>query len=238
MSANLAKEVSINEQKFYFNTKIKLINISFKFEEGNYILKDINLQINKGQTIGIIGESGSGKSTLVDLLIGLHKSNDGIIEIDGVKDMQMNQSWRNSIGYVSQVIYLSDDTIKNNIAFGVPNEEVNENRILELIKQVQLETFINTLENGFNTRVGERGTQLSGGQRQRIGIARALYHNPDILVLDEATSALDSKTEKEVMLSISNLKGKKTIIIIAHRLSTLSEADTIYEIKNKKLTKV
>jgi len=237
MSANLAKEVSINEQKFYFNTKIKLINISFKFEEGNYILKDINLQINKGQTIGIIGESGSGKSTLVDLLIGLHKSNDGIIEIDGVKDMQMNQSWRNSIGYVSQVIYLSDDTIKNNIAFGIPNEEVNENRILELIKQVQLETFINTLENGFNTRVGERGTQLSGGQRQRIGIARALYHNPDILVLDEATSALDSKTEKEVMLSISNLKGKKTIIIIAHRLSTLSEADTIYEIKNKKLTK-
>jgi ABC-type multidrug transport system fused ATPase/permease subunit len=231
-------EVSLNNIKYSFNSKIEFKNISFKFQSGKHVLKDICLEIHKGQTIGIIGESGSGKSTLVDLLIGLHTSTDGVIEIDGNSNLQLNQSWRNSIGYVSQTIYLSDESIKNNIAFAIPNGEIDETRVLELLKQVQLESFVSNLEEGYNTRVGERGVQLSGGQRQRIGIARALYNNPDILILDEATSALDSNTEKGVMQSIGNLKGIKTIIIIAHRVSTLAGADVIYEIKNKTLNKL
>ena len=198
-------------------------------------LKDINLKIKKGQIIGIIGESGSGKSTLVDLIIGLHKPISGKILIDGISGFQTSQSWRNSIGYVSQTIYLTDDTIKNNIALGIPENKIEETRIVELLEQVQLKKFINNLELGVNTKVGERGVQLSGGQRQRIGIARALYHNPDILILDEATSALDMETEIEIMRSINYLKRHKTIIIIAHRLSTLKSCDSIYKIDDGKL---
>jgi ABC-type bacteriocin/lantibiotic exporter with double-glycine peptidase domain len=223
---------------FKFQKNIEFKNLSFDFKEEIEILKESNLEIKKGQTIGVIGESGSGKSTFVDLLIGLHKPTAGEIIIDGVSGFQINPAWRNKIGYVSQTIFLTDDSIKNNIAFGIPEKEVDSIRILELLKQVQLEVFINSLENGFNTRVGERGVQLSGGQRQRIGIARALYHNPDILILDEATSALDSATEKEVMKSISNLKGQKTIIIIAHRLTTLVDCNFVYEVKNKELNLV
>ena len=147
----------------------------------------------------------------------------------------MNQSFRNIIGYVSQSIYLTDDSIKNNIALGISEDMINDQIIKELLTQVQLDSFIDNLDFGINTRVGERGVQLSGGQRQRIGIARALYHNPDILVLDEATSALDTETESEVMRSVTKLKGKKTIIIVTHRTSTLLDADVIYKIENKNL---
>ena len=223
---------------FNFQNNIEFRNINFSFTSDHKILKDISFNILKGQTIGIIGESGSGKSTLVDLLIGLHKPDSGKILIDSISDFQMNQSWRNKIGYVSQSINLIDDSIKKNIAFGVSENKINDLRINELLAQVQLKIFVNSLQNGVNTKVGDRGVQLSGGQRQRIGIARALYHNPDILILDEATSALDSETEKEVMKSIYNLKGQKTIIIIAHRLSTLESADEIYEIKKNKLDKL
>ena len=172
---------------------------------------------------------------MVDVLIGLHKPTSGEILIDGKKDFQLKQSWRNKIGYVSQSIYLTDDTIKKNIAFGVSEDKIDIARINQLIKDVQLDEFIKTLELEIDTKVGERGVQLSGGQRQRIGIARALYNQPEILVLDEATSALDSETEKEVMESINNLKGKKTIIMIAHRISTLIKADIIYEVKNNQI---
>ena len=147
----------------------------------------------------------------------------------------MQQLWRSKIGYISQTIFLTDDSIANNIAFGVEKKHINFDLINELLKQVQLNKFVNNLENGLDTRVGERGVQLSGGQRQRIGIARALYNNPEILILDEATSALDSFTETQVLNSIKNLKGEKTILMVAHRLTTLEDCDIIYEVKNNKL---
>ena len=228
----------ISHKGFNFQKNIEFRNTDFSFTPDYKILKDVSFKIVKGQTVGIIGESGSGKSTLVDLLIGLHKPDSGQILIDGISGFQMNQSWRNKIGYVSQSINLIDDSIKENIAFGISASQINEIKIKELLVQVQLEKFVNTLKIGMNTKVGDRGIQLSGGQRQRIGIARALYHNPDILILDEATSALDTETEKEVMKSIYNLKGQKTIIIVAHRLTTLELVDEMYEIKNNKLNKL
>tara|TARA_Y100000385_G_scaffold296_1_gene343 strand:- start:5611 stop:7233 length:1623 start_codon:yes stop_codon:yes gene_type:complete len=233
------KELKINNRpnqaisqktQFNFQNDIKLENISFSFNEDRVILKNINLKIKKGETIGIIGESGSGKSTLIDLILGLHKPTSGQIIIDGVSGLQTNQQWRKKIGFVSQSIYLIDDTIKNNIALGVQENEINDLKIIELLKQVQLEEFIINLKFGVNSKVGERGVQLSGGQRQRIGIARALYHDPDVIILDEATSALDNETEKDVMESFNNLKGVKTIIMIAHRTSTLKDCDFIYKI--------
>ena len=227
-----------NLKKFEFQKSIKFQKVSFSFNEGEEILKELNFEIEKGQIIGIIGESGSGKSTLVDLLVGLHIPNSGDVLIDGIIGFQMNQSWRNIVGYVSQSIYLIDDSIKNNIALGISEDQINEKRIKEVLKQVQLEKFIKNLDLGILTKVGERGVQLSGGQRQRIGIARALYHNPNVLILDEATSALDTETEKEIMNTIYKFKGKKTIIIIAHRLSTLNIADYVYKVENSKISKV
>ena len=204
-------QAALEKIQFNFQNEIKLENIRFSFNEDRVILKDINLKIKKGQTIGIIGESGSGKSTLIDLIIGLHKPTSGQILIDGVSGFQIDQQWRKKIGYVSQSIYLIDDTIKNNIALGVQENEIIDLRINELLKQVQLEEFISNLKFGVNTKVGERGVQLSGGQRQRIGIARALYHDPDVIILDEATSALDNETERDLMESFNNLIGVKTI---------------------------
>ncbi|MDA9893056.1 ABC transporter ATP-binding protein/permease [Flavobacteriaceae bacterium] len=227
-----------SKEKFEFKNKIEFKNVSFGFNKNQNIIKDIDLKINKGATLGIIGESGSGKSTFVDLLIGLHKPTSGSILIDEKSEIQLKQSWRNNIGYVSQSIYLMDNSILNNIALGVSEDMIDRERINQLIKDVQLEKFVANLKLGIETKVGERGVQLSGGQRQRIGLARALYNNPDILILDEATSALDTETEIEVMTSINNLKGKKTIIIIAHRKSTLEKCDFIYEITNSRIKQV
>jgi ABC-type multidrug transport system fused ATPase/permease subunit len=224
-------QAALENMQFNFQNEINLENIIFSFNEDRVIIKDIYLKIKKGETIGIIGESGSGKSTLIDLIIGLHKPTSGQILIDGISGFQMDQQWRKKIGYVSQSIYLIDDTIKKNIALGVQENEIIDLRISELLKQVQLEEFISNLKFGVNTKVGERGVQLSGGQRQRIGIARALYHDPDVIILDEATSALDNETERDVMESFNNLKGVKTIIIIAHRTSTLKDCDFIYKIE-------
>ena len=231
---DIKNEIKKSNDVWNFNSSIELKNIHFSYRENN-ILEEIDLTIYKGQTIGIIGESGSGKSTLVNLIMGLHLPSSGDISIDGISGFQMQQLWRSKIGYISQTIFLTDDTIANNIAFGVEKKHVNFDLINELLKQVQLDKFVNNLENGLDTRVGERGVQLSGGQRQRIGIARALYNNPEILILDEATSALDSFTETQVLNSIKNLKGKKTILMIAHRLTTLADCDIVYEVKNNKL---
>ena len=228
----------IFSDKHDFVDVIKLRNVNFNFNNRDIILNNINIDILKSQVIGIIGESGSGKSTLIDLIIGLHAPTSGEISIDGVLNLQMKQTWRNNIGYVSQSIYLVDDSIAKNIALGIPENKINFNRINEVLKQVQLEKFINSLELGVNTKVGERGVQLSGGQRQRIGIARSLYNDPSVLILDEATSALDTNTEIEVMKSINKLKKGKTIIIVAHRLSTIENCDIVYEIINNKLSLV
>lgn len=238
MQSNQNKIEVISNQNFNFQKNIEFRNINFSYSADNIILNDVSFNLVRGQTIGVIGESGSGKSTLVDLLIGLHKPDSGQILIDGISGFQINQSWRNKIGYVSQSINLIDESIKKNIAFGISDNKIDDIKIKDLLVQVQLEKFVNSLQNGVNTKVGDRGVQLSGGQRQRIGIARALYHNPDILILDEATSALDTETEKEVMKSIYNLKGQKTIIIVAHRLTTLELVDEMYEVKNNKLNKL
>jgi ABC-type multidrug transport system fused ATPase/permease subunit len=232
------RESKISPRNFKFQKNIQFSNIDFGFNIKNKILKGVNINIKKGQTIGIIGESGSGKSTFVDLLVGLHKPVFGKILIDGIEGLQMTQTWRNKIGYVSQAIYLTDDSILNNIALGVPEDMIDRSLINKILTQVQLEKFVNSLENGIKTRVGERGVQLSGGQKQRIGLARALYNKPQVLILDEATSALDNLTEKAVMDSVKNLKGDITKIIIAHRLSTLDDCNIIYELLNKQLKKI
>ncbi len=215
-----------------FTNSIKFSNVHFSYNKTTKVLNNINLTINKGQTIGFIGESGSGKSTLVDLLLGLYQPTQGQILIDGVENTQYGKSWRSQIGYVSQSVYLIDDTIKANIAFGVSDDKIDNNKIEQVLRQVQLYDFVLTLKNGINSKVGERGVQISGGQKQRIAIARALYNDPSIIIFDEATSALDTQIESQVINSLMSYKGNKTIIMIAHRVNTLSQCDQIFNLKD------
>ena len=221
-------------KQFTFDKEIKLEDIQFSYKE-KIILNSTNLEIKKGTTIGIVGASGSGKSTLVDLINGLLKPTKGTITVDGIEIDEFIKSWQQTIGYVGQEIFLIDDTIKANIAFGISDQEINMDSIIKALEAAQLSSFIDDLELGIETKVGERGVQLSGGQKQRIGIARALYHNPSVLIFDEATASLDHETEKQVMNSIYNLKQDKTMIIIAHRISTLEDCDQVYEVKNGKI---
>lgn len=215
---------------------IELRDIVFRYEKaaGNS-LEQINLKVAKGQTIGFTGPSGSGKSTLVDVILGLLPPTSGCILVDGENINGDLRSWQNQIGYVQQSIYLTDDTLRRNIAFGLRDEEIDENAMWRAVRSAQLDDFISGLPEGLGTLVGERGVRLSGGQRQRIGIARALYHDPAVLVLDEATSALDHETEKEVMRAVDSLHGEKTILIIAHRLSTLQGCDRVYRLEKGQL---
>jgi len=219
--------------------ELSLKDISFQYDKSeNYALDNINLSILAGQSIGIIGSSGAGKSTLVDIILGLLRPHKGKMLLDGKEINSENiNMWQKNIGYVSQSIYILDDSFKNNIAFGIPKDEIDDEKINNAIKLAQLETFINELPDGLNTFAGEQGVRISGGQLQRIGIARALYNNPSILVFDEATSALDNETEKSVMDSITNLQGNKTIIIIAHRLTTVKDCDIIIELDKGSIIK-
>ena len=219
--------------------ELTLKDISFQYDKSeNYALDNINLSILSGQSIGIIGSSGAGKSTLVDIILGLLRPHKGKMLVDGKEINSENiKMWQKNIGYVSQSIYILDDSFKNNIAFGIPKDEIDDEKINNATKLAQLETFINELPEGLNTFAGEQGVRISGGQLQRIGIARALYNNPSILVFDEATSALDNKTEKSVMDSITNLQGNKTIIIIAHRLTTVKDCDIIIELDKGSIIK-
>jgi ABC-type multidrug transport system fused ATPase/permease subunit len=237
---NKSTKTLISDDKFEFKSKIELKNIYFKYlkNQPEWNLEKINLTIKKGQFIGIQGISGSGKSTLIDLLVGLNKPDKGQFYIDGNSRLLSNSNWRKQIGYVSQNIILVDDTIIQNIALGKNISQIDKEGINLVIEKSGLKGFIASLKDGLDTVVGERGVQLSGGQRQRIGIARSLYQNPKILLLDEATSALDKKTEIKIMSSIEKLKEDITIIIVAHRLSTLKQCDSIYEINNQKLKKV
>ena len=230
----------IEDQELDFNSRIEIQDLYFKYlkDEPSWNIESINLLINKGDFIGIKGSSGSGKSTLIDLLVGLNEPDKGNFLIDGESKILNNPNWRKQIGYVSQNVVLIDDTILQNIALGKDLNKINFENINDVIEKAGLKEFIGTLKEGFNTIVGERGVQLSGGQRQRIGIARALFQNPKILLLDEATSALDNETEKKIMNSITLLKGQLTIILVAHRLSTLNNCNSIYEIQNHKLKKV
>ena len=213
-----------------FNTSVCFNNVSFKYSNaaGN-ANDDLSFCIGKGEAVGIIGHSGAGKSTLVDILLGLLQPTAGEVLVDGL-DIQHNlRSWQDHIGYVPQTIYLVDDTLARNVAFGLPDDKVDHDAVARSIKAAQLDEFVASLPDGINTIVGERGVRLSGGQRQRIGIARALYNDPEILVLDEATSSLDTETEQGVMDAVKELLGTKTIVIIAHRTTTVSYCTKVYK---------
>jgi HlyD family secretion protein len=209
---------------------IVLLDITFTYPgKIQPALQSLSLKIPANKSIGFVGATGSGKSTLVDLVTGLLAPDAGKILVDGVPLTPRNiRSWQDKIGLVSQSIFLSDASIKENVAFGIPTERIDTQRVLEVLKLAHLDELIDELPDGIETRVGERGVQLSGGQRQRVGIARSLYHNPEILVFDEATSALDGITEKSIMEAIHNFSGKKTIILIAHRFTTIQQCDLIY----------
>ncbi|MCM1236784.1 MAG: ABC transporter ATP-binding protein/permease, partial [Ruminococcus flavefaciens] len=211
--------------------KIEVKNVSYRYPDGETdVIEHADFTIQKGKTVAFIGASGAGKSTMVDILLGLLAPQYGRIYADGMNVYKNLATWQQEIGYIPQSIYLSDDTIRNNVAFGIHEKEIDEQAVINALKQAQLYDFVDSLPEGLDTFVGDRGVRLSGGQRQRIGIARALYHDPEILVLDEATSALDNDTETAVMEAIDSLQGRKTIIIIAHRLSTIKNADIIYEV--------
>lgn len=215
-----------------FEKKLELQNLNYKYANSqSFALKNISLYINRGESVGFIGPSGSGKSTMIDLVLGLLKPVSGEILVDGCNIQSNLRQWQNNIGYVPQSIYLTDDSLRRNIAFGIDSELIDQKAVDRVIKAAQLEDFIADLPEGLETFVGERGVRLSGGQRQRIGIARALYHNPSVLVLDEATSALDSLTENEVMRAITALKGEITILIVAHRLTTVKHCDKLYSLR-------
>jgi ABC-type multidrug transport system fused ATPase/permease subunit len=211
---------------------ISLKNVTYRYPKMERdAVHAVNLTIQKGESIAIIGRSGSGKTTLVDVILGLLKPDSGDIELDGRSIYSNLPAWQNLIGYIPQSIFLTGDSIERNIAFGVPDHLIDPNKIETAIQSAQLEHLIQELPQGIKTEVGERGIRLSGGQRQRIGIARALYHSREILVLDEATSALDNETEELVTESIKSLSGSMTMIIIAHRLSTVAHCDRVYQME-------
>ena len=224
----------LGAEKIEFKKAILLKDINFAYDKKD-VLKDINLEIKKGEKIGIVGESGSGKSTFIDLIIGLYRPKKGKIYIDSDELNENNlKSWRKKIGYIPQSIYLIDGNIAENVAFG---ESIDENRVKEVLKMANILEFLESHHEGIWTYVGENGVKLSGGQKQRVAIARALYNNPEILILDEATSALDSETESKIMNEIYKVGSDKTMIIIAHRVSTLDRCDRIIELKDGKISK-
>lgn len=221
--------------KYKFKKELVIDNIVWNYNKSTKkILNNLCLRIKKGEAIALIGTSGAGKTTLVDIILGLLQPQSGGVYMDGIDIFAMKKDWAHIIGYVPQNVYLLDDTIRNNVAFGMNEQEIDNQRVWDALEKAQLKQYIMELPNQLETIVGERGIRFSGGQRQRVAIARALYNNPDILVLDEATSALDNDTEAIVMETINALQGDKTLIIVAHRLTTIRNCDKIYEIKNGK----
>ena len=235
LNIKLEKHTKNKPEYIIFKDDIKFSNIKFSYNKEQLILNDLSLEIKKNQKIGIIGSTGAGKTTFINILLGLLKQQNGEIFIDNKKVILSNRSWQNKIGYVPQNVYLIDDTIKKNIAFGINEENISNIKLEKSLKISQLDSFISKLPNGIDTLVGENGVNLSGGQLQRIGIARAIYDNPEILIFDEPTSSLDSETEKKFIKEIYNVSESKTIIIISHKINTLNFCDKIYILKNGKL---
>jgi len=226
--SNLSKKPQV---KADFNS-IELMDVFFKYEGTRKdTLSHINLKIEKGESIGIIGISGSGKTTLVDVLLGLLSPNKGSILFNGDELNTRLSSWQSHIAYLPQQIFIIDDSLRKNIALGVDNDKIDDNKIIDAIKKASLEDFLNELPQALDTILGERGIRISGGQRQRVALARAFYHDRDVLFMDESTSALDTETEKEVVREILNLKGKRTVVVIAHRLNTLKHCDRVYKLE-------
>ena len=216
--------------------KIVLDHISFSYPNTDKpIFTDAHMEVKKGQSVGIMGPSGAGKSTIVDILLGLLHAQAGTITCDGRDIFENYPSWLAKIGYIPQAIYLIDESIRDNIAFGIDADKIDDKRIWEVLEEAQLKSFVEELPDGLDTTIGDRGVRISGGQRQRLGIARALYHDPEILVFDEATSALDGDTETAVMEAVNSFHGRKTMVIIAHRLNTIAKCDVIYKVENEKI---
>ncbi|UOR13782.1 ABC transporter ATP-binding protein [Halobacillus amylolyticus] len=241
-SSNIALDVKtgvINKGEKSFKDSIKLSNVSYRYPEQDVnSVKNVSLTIPIGESVAFIGESGAGKTTIVDIILGLFNPEKGSVTVDGKNIAHQKSLWQQKIGYIPQSIYLSDDTIRGNIAFGIERDNINDDEVWRALEQAQLKDFVKELPKQLDTAVGENGVRLSGGQRQRIGIARALYHNPEILFMDEATSALDNETEKEIMRAIDGLKGDKTLIIIAHRLSTIKNCDTVFKMSKGELVSI
>lgn len=230
-----AYQNKVDVEKLSIKKNIVLKDITYKYPNTDVLIFDhADMTIPVGKSVGIVGTSGAGKTTVVDILLGLLKVETGSILADGVEVREHYASWLKNIGYIPQTIFMIDSTIRKNVAFGCPDEDIDDNKVWEALKEAQLDEFVRGLPEGLDTSIGERGIRLSGGQRQRIGIARALFEDPEVLVLDEATSALDNETEAAIMDSINRLHGRKTLIIIAHRLQTIEKCDMVYRVANGK----
>lgn len=226
------------DERIAFNREIHFSNVVFAYnEEQEPILNGADFKINLGESIGVIGPSGSGKTTTIDIILGLLEPQQGAVLVDGIDIRQDMAGWRKELAYIPQTIFLTDDTIRANVAFGLHQEDVSEEKVWKALEEAQMKEFVESLPMRLDTVVGEQGVRLSGGQRQRIGIARALYNDPKVVFLDEATAALDNETEAAIMDSINRLKGRKTMIIIAHRLTTIASCDVVYKVENGKVTK-
>lgn len=216
-------------ERVELSEEISATNVSYSYPGSEeQALNNVSFTIPKGKAVAFVGESGAGKSTIVDLLLGLMVPSEGVISTDGVNIQERLSAWQKNIGYIPQSIYLADETIKRNVAFGLPEEEIDDHQVWKALELAQLKEMVLNLPKGLETEIGENGTRISGGQRQRVGIARALYHNPQVLVMDEATSALDNVTEKEITKAIERLRGERTIIMIAHRLTTVMNCNKLY----------
>ena len=239
-SSKFSKTLSISNKKLDFKTNVNIKNVYFAYDlkqknQNNYILEDINLDIHKGAKIGIMGESGSGKSTFLDVIMGLLNYSQGSITVDGVDIKSRESSWQKNISCVPQDVFILDDTLKKNIAFGIDENLIDTVRVNKAIEQANLKNFVQKLDNGIETKIGERGERISGGQKQRVGIARALYFEPEILILDEPTSALDNITEAKIINEIFLYNKNKTIVFVTHNEANLAYCDIVYKLENKKL---
>jgi ABC-type multidrug transport system fused ATPase/permease subunit len=248
VSDNLIEETSdentdisyavVAKEKLPVTRDVRLDHITYHYPNSDkLIFDDASVTFPIGKSIGIVGASGAGKTTVIDILLGLLNLQGGRVLADDVDIKTHYREWLANVGYIPQMIFLLDADIRKNVAFGIPDEEIDEEKLWHALKEAQLDEFIKTLPEGVNTGIGERGIRLSGGQRQRIGIARALYNDPEVLILDEATSALDNDTEAAIMESVNRLHGKKTLIIIAHRLQTIEKCDMVYRVEDGKITK-
>jgi ATP-binding cassette subfamily C protein len=225
-----------NKKPLELGKEIEIRNLSYQYPESTeQALQHVSIIIPKGQAVAFVGSSGAGKTTLVDVILGLLEPDEGEIMVDGTNIKGNISAWQRNIGYIPQSIYLADETLRSNIAFGLPESKIDDEKVIRAVKLAQLETLVNRLPEGLDTLIGENGTRLSGGQRQRVGIARALYHDPKVLIMDEATSSLDNITEKQITNAIHSLKGERTLIIIAHRLTTVKNCDKLYFMEEGKI---
>ena len=226
-------------EKLPVTKEIWLKDVTYRYPNSDVLIFDhASMCIPVGKSVGIVGTSGAGKTTAVDILLGLLRLQSGEILADGVEVREHYESWLKNIGYIPQTIFMIDSTIRKNVAFGCAEDEIDDRKVWQALQEAQLDEYVRGLPEGLDTGIGERGIRISGGQRQRIGIARALYEDPEVLVLDEATSALDNETEAAIMDSINRLHGRKTLIIIAHRLQTIEKCDIVYRVENGQAVRV